>query len=50
MRIGTFKCWLFGHKFTFKSVWPCNEHSNCHKTKTSFVDNCVRCGISKQNN
>jgi len=47
MKIGTFWCWLFGHKFTIVNKEICTEDSlYIHKT-IIFIDKCERCGIDK---
>ena len=47
MKIGTFRCWLFGHKFVFiQSTFDLNDDSiTIHTLKP--MNYCVRCGIYK---
>lgn len=45
MRIGTFKCWLWGHKFIahVNDIWE----EGVHYWEEKPTDYCVRCGIKK---
>lgn len=45
MRIGTFLCWLFGHKFLFVEKEYNEQMIAVYTTKNSNY--CVRCGIDK---
>lgn len=52
MKIGTFQCWLFGHKFSirFKQIGVPGFNKVPLGYKQTFYkrsDFCVRCGISK---
>lgn len=50
--VGTFKCWLFGHKFIIQNYAP---EDNIGLTpgwngvfRRIVTDNCVRCGIKRK--
>lgn len=47
MNIGTWRCWLFGHKF----LYPYFDRYvyGIHVVKEFELDHCVRCGIDKPN-
>lgn len=50
MRIGTFRCWLFGHCFvgTSTTIWPKDDPRGTGYSNTDYLYNhCVRCGIEK---
>lgn len=48
MRIGTFLCWLFGHKFIGEK---CRKDETGEIWITTFpTDYCSRCGIRRERN
>jgi len=44
MRIGTFWCWLFGHKFLHKGFRYPEHRPNIKEVFIEQSDFCIRCG------
>jgi hypothetical protein len=50
MKIGTFSCWLFGHKFLYPASEFVDGHDNYLRKWVEATDFCVRCGIARSDN
>lgn len=52
MRIGTFMCWLFGHKFIARTIEfrKDESHPDGYRRHIKYfpISHCVRCGIDKK--
>lgn len=48
IRVGTFWCWLWGHKFIGKSNPKPTEVRDIYSYKITQTDFCIRCGKDKQ--
>jgi hypothetical protein len=50
MRIGTFSCWLFGHKFLWRGAIPQEQvglNSGQEIITTKKMNFCMRCGCPR---
>lgn len=48
MRIGTFRCWLWGHKFIAPASKILDDHPGYIRKWKEATNFCIRCGIDKE--
>lgn len=50
MKIGTLRCWIFGHRFKFVGQEISFNGDMSKVSGPTDINNCTRCGIDKPKN